>query len=41
MTFLESSNNLIKQYGFDELAAKPDALIPIKESRNSINQSLI
>ena len=39
--FFRKSNNLIKQYGFDELAAKPDALIPIKESRNSINQSLI
>ena len=39
--FFRRSNNLIKQYGFDELAAKPDALIPIKESRNSINQSLI
>jgi hypothetical protein len=39
--FFRKSNNLIKQYGFEELAAKPDALIPIKESRNSINQSLI
>lgn len=39
--FFRQSNSLIKQYGFDELAAKPDAFIPIKENRDSINQSLI
>jgi len=39
--FFRKSNSLIRQYGFDVLAAKPDALIPIKESKNSINQSLI
>ena len=39
--FFRRSNNLIKQYGFHELAAKPDSLIPINEVNSTVNQSLI
>lgn len=40
--FFRQSNSLIKKYGFEEISAKPEALIPVNnEKGESINQSLI
>ena len=39
--FFRKSNDQLRRYGFVELAAKPETLFPIKETKNSINQSLI